>query len=81
MKAWRYLLPLAVFAVMVIFLWRGLSLDPHEIPQGNKGVLTGLYLSKFDKAGLRKLGFGSFIEAFNAFGYALGLRPPAESTA
>jgi len=50
-------------------------LDPHEIPQGNKGVLTGLYLSKFDKAGLRKLGFGSFVEAFNAFGYTLGLKP------
>jgi cytochrome c biogenesis protein CcmG/thiol:disulfide interchange protein DsbE len=32
MKAWRYLLPLAVFAVMVVFLWRGLSLNPHEIP-------------------------------------------------
>ena len=29
---WRYLLPLAVFVVMVIFLSVGLKLDPREVP-------------------------------------------------
>ncbi len=28
----RFLIPLAVFAVMVIFLAIGLSLDPREVP-------------------------------------------------
>lgn len=28
---WR-LIPFVVFVVLVIFFWRGLSLDPHEIP-------------------------------------------------
>jgi cytochrome c biogenesis protein CcmG, thiol:disulfide interchange protein DsbE len=30
--AWRYFLPLIVFAGVVWFLWRGLSLNPREIP-------------------------------------------------
>ncbi|CAG1001822.1 Thiol:disulfide interchange protein DsbE [Burkholderiales bacterium] len=32
MKALRYLIPLAIFGVLVIFLWRGLSLNPREVP-------------------------------------------------
>jgi Domain of unknown function (DUF3883) len=40
-----------------------------------KSILAGLYLSKFDSEGLRCLGFGSFIEAFNVIGSALGARP------
>jgi len=32
MKALRYLIPLGIFAVLVVFLWRGLSLDPREVP-------------------------------------------------
>ncbi len=32
MKALRYLIPLAIFAVLVLFLWRGLSLNPREVP-------------------------------------------------
>ena len=32
MKALRYLIPLAVFGVLVLFLWRGLSLNPREVP-------------------------------------------------
>jgi hypothetical protein len=40
-----------------------------------KLIITGLYLSKFDAAALRNLGFDSFIEAFNVIGYALGSRP------
>jgi Protein NO VEIN, C-terminal len=50
-------------------------LDPREIPTRQKLILTGLFLSKYDAAGLRKLGFESFIEAFNVIGYALGQKP------
>ena len=32
MKSWRLILPLAVFAVLLVFLWVGLSLDPREVP-------------------------------------------------
>ncbi len=32
MKSWRLLIPLAVFVVLVVFLWVGLSRDPREVP-------------------------------------------------
>ena len=32
MKSLRLLLPLAVFIVLVVFLWAGLSRDPREVP-------------------------------------------------
>jgi cytochrome c biogenesis protein CcmG/thiol:disulfide interchange protein DsbE len=32
MKGLRFVLPLAIFALLVFFLWRGLRLDPHEVP-------------------------------------------------
>lgn len=41
----------------------------------DKQILAGLFLSKFDKAGLKTLGFSGFTEAFNAIGYALHARP------
>jgi hypothetical protein len=50
-------------------------LDPHKIPTREKLILTGLYLSKYDSTGLKKLGFESFVEAFNVIGYALGQKP------
>lgn len=31
-KLWRYLLPLGIFAVLVYFLFKGLSLNPREVP-------------------------------------------------
>jgi hypothetical protein len=40
-----------------------------------KSILAGLYLSKFDLEGLRRLGFDGFVEAFNVIGSALGVRP------
>lgn len=46
---------------------------PTEIR--DKLILAGLYLSKYDSAGLKKLGFDSFVEAFNVIGYALGSKP------
>ena len=38
MKAvhWR-IIPFIVFALLVIFLWRGLSLDPHNLPSAQLG--------------------------------------------
>lgn len=38
-------------------------------------ILAGLFLAKFDKDGLDKLGFDSFTEAFNILGFALGGKP------
>lgn len=46
-----------------------------RISTREKLILAGLYLSKYDSLGLKKLGFDSFVEAFNVIGYALGSRP------
>jgi hypothetical protein len=40
-----------------------------------KLILAGLYLSKYDSLGLKKLGFETFTEAYNVLGYAMGSRP------
>lgn len=39
-RAWRYALPLAIFFGLVAFMWKGLSLNPREIPSAllNKPV-------------------------------------------
>ena len=50
-------------------------LNAHWVPKSEKPILVGLYLSKFDKSGLRELGFDSFTEAFNVLGYAVGSPP------
>ena len=47
----------------------------HSFSIRDKSILTGLYFSKFDKAGLDLFGFGGFTEAFNIIGLALGVRP------
>jgi len=52
-----------------------LLLNSERIATREKLILVGLYLSKYDSLGLRKLGFESFIEAFNVIGYALGSKP------
>lgn len=41
----------------------------------SKSILAGLYLSKFDLVGLSSLGFETFTEAFNVFGFAIGVQP------
>lgn len=40
LRAWRYLLPLAIFFGLLWFMWKGLSLNPREIPSAllNKPV-------------------------------------------
>jgi hypothetical protein len=52
-----------------------MELNPQRIATREKLILVGLYLSKYDSLALRQLGFGSFVEAFNVIGYALGSKP------
>ena len=49
--------------------------DRVKITTREKLILAGLYLSKYDLLGLKKLGFESFVEAFNVIGYGLGSKP------
>jgi hypothetical protein len=48
---------------------------PAKMATRQKLILSGLYLSKYDSLGVKKLGFDNFVEAFNVIGYALGSRP------
>lgn len=41
----------------------------------DKAILIGLYLSKFDDKGLKKLGFDGIVQAFNTLGYSIGAKP------
>jgi hypothetical protein len=50
-------------------------LNAQRIPAREKLILTGLYLSKYDSIALKKLGFETFVEAFNVIGYAMGSKP------
>lgn len=52
-----------------------MSIGTGHITTREKLLLAGLFLSKFDSVGLKKLGFDSFVEAFNVIGYALGAKP------
>lgn len=52
-----------------------MELNAQRIGRREKLVLVGLYLSKYDSVGLKRLGMDSFTEAFNATGYALGSKP------
>jgi hypothetical protein len=49
--------------------------NAQQIATREKIILIGLYLSKYDSLGLKKLGFKGFKEAFNVIGYALGAQP------
>src|SRR5580658_2298478 len=51
------------------------SSNSADLTARQKLILSGLYLSKFDSLGLKRLGFDNFVEAFNVIGYALGSRP------
>jgi cytochrome c biogenesis protein CcmG/thiol:disulfide interchange protein DsbE len=44
----RYLIPLAVFIILVILLWRGLTLDPRQVPS----ALLNKPAPEFDLANL-----------------------------
>jgi cytochrome c biogenesis protein CcmG/thiol:disulfide interchange protein DsbE len=56
MKALRWFLPLAIFAVLVAFLWAGLARDPREVPSPLIGKAAPPFaLEKLHEAG-RKLG-------------------------
>lgn len=50
-------------------------MNSHKISFREKQILSGLFFSKYDAAGLSELDFKTFKEAFNVIGYALGARP------
>ncbi len=52
-----------------------MELAQQKIAAREKLILVGLYLSKYDSLGLKRLGFDGFVEAFNVFGYAMGSKP------
>jgi hypothetical protein len=52
-----------------------MELSAQRIATREKLILVGLYLSKYDSLGLKRLGFDSFVEAFNVIGYAMGSKP------
>jgi hypothetical protein len=52
-----------------------MRLSPQQLSDREKLILTGLFLSKYDAGGVKRLGFTSFLEAFNVVGYALGAKP------
>src|ERR1700676_869935 len=52
-----------------------MELSSQRIAAREKLILVALYLSKYDSLGLKRLGFDSFVEAFNVLGYALGSKP------
>jgi hypothetical protein len=54
---------------------QAMILNPERITNREKLILAGMYLSKFDSDGLERLGFHSFVEAYNVIGYALGSQP------
>jgi hypothetical protein len=54
---------------------RGMILDPTRIANRTRLILAGMYLSRFDAAGIAQLGFRSFVEAYNVIGFALGSQP------
>jgi len=52
MKGLRFILPLGLFALLVFFLWRGLALDPHEVPSPLIGKPAPAFaLTRLDDAG------------------------------
>src|ERR1700676_2635445 len=52
-----------------------MELSSQRIAAREKLILVALYLSKYDSLGLKRLGFDSFVEAFNVIGYAMGSKP------
>jgi len=46
-----------------------------KITNRDKAILIGLYLSKFDKEGLKKLGFSRFSEAFTTLSLSVEIKP------
>jgi hypothetical protein len=52
-----------------------MELSSQKIATREKLILVGLYLSKYDSLGLKRLGFDSFVEAFNVIGYAMESKP------
>jgi len=52
MKSLRFILPLLLFVVLLIFLWVGLSLDPREVPSPLVGKAAPAFrLARLDDPG------------------------------
>ena len=53
-KSLRFILPLALFGVLCVFLYRGLALDPHELPSPLIGKPAPSFaLTRLDDASAR----------------------------
>src|ERR1700688_3741000 len=52
-----------------------MELSAQKIATREKLILVGLYLSKYDSLGLKRLGLENFTEAFNVLGFAMGSKP------
>lgn len=51
MKSWRFIVPLAIFLVLAVFLARGLKLDPREVPSPLIGKPAPIFaLTRLDNA-------------------------------
>ena len=49
--------------------------ESRKIAVRDKAILAGLFLSKYDAAGLERLGYSGFQEAYNVIGIAIGSPP------
>jgi hypothetical protein len=50
-------------------------LHPIQSTAHKKALIVAFYLSKFDRKGVRNLGYNNFTEAFNKIGEMLGVKP------
>jgi len=51
------------------------NIDLYSLNARDKGVLIGIFLSKYDKKALDAFGFEGFWQAFNTLGYSIGIPP------
>lgn len=52
-----------------------LILELTRMSARDKAVVVGIYLSKFDKMALNEFDFSGFRQAYNVFGYSIGIVP------
>ena len=52
-----------------------MAMNAQQLATRERLILAGLYLSKYDSLGLKRLGLESFTEAYNVIGYAMGAQP------
>ena len=52
-----------------------MSSPRNQLTPREKAMLVGLFMSKFDSAGIRTLGFKTLNEIYNVIGLSLGIKP------